>query len=49
MKDIGIVASAFGATPERDRWDERADINKDNRIDLKDIAIVSKNFGKTDP
>jgi hypothetical protein len=45
MKDIGIVASAFGATPERDRWDERADINKDNRIDLKDIAIVSKNFG----
>jgi hypothetical protein len=47
IKDIAIVAQAFGETPEQPRWNPIADINKDDKIDIRDIAIVAKNFGKT--
>jgi ABC-type transport system substrate-binding protein len=47
IRDIAIVARAFGETPERPRWNPQADINKDSQIDIRDIAIVAKNFGKT--
>jgi parallel beta-helix repeat protein len=47
IRDLSIVASAFGETPERPRWDERADINKDGKVDIRDISIVAKNFGKS--
>ena len=46
MKDVGIVAKAFGATPSNPRWDPAADLDGDGRIDMKDIAIVAANFGK---
>jgi parallel beta-helix repeat protein len=47
IRDIAIVAQAFGETPEQSRWNPKADINKDGKIDIRDIAIVAKNFGKT--
>ena len=46
LKDIGIVARAFGATPSDPRWAPAADLNGDGRIDVKDISIVASNFGK---
>ncbi len=46
MKDVGIVAKAFGATPSNPRWDPTADLDGDGKIDMKDIAIVAANFGK---
>jgi len=49
MRDIAIVAQAFGETPEQPRWNPQADINKDDKIDIRDIAIVAKNFGKKYP
>jgi PKD repeat protein len=49
IRDISIVARAFGETPERPRWNPQADINKDGKIDIRDIAIVAKNFGKHYP
>jgi hypothetical protein len=46
IRDVSIVASAFGETPERPRWNPLADINKDGKIDIRDVALVSGNFGK---
>ena len=46
IKDVGIVAKAFGATPSDPRWNPAADLNDDGKIDIRDISIVTANFGK---
>jgi uncharacterized protein (DUF2141 family) len=46
MKDIAIVAAAFGSTPSSPRWDPRADVNGDGKVNMLDVAIVASNFGK---
>jgi hypothetical protein len=46
-RDIAIASIAFGSFPEHPRWKPIADENEDNRIDVTDIALVCKNFGKT--
>lgn len=45
MKDIAIVAKAFGTFPGEPNWKPEADLNSDNKVDMKDIAIVAKLFG----
>jgi len=45
MKDIAIVAKAFGTTPDDPNWRPEADLNPNGKIDMKDIAIVAKAFG----
>jgi len=47
IKDIAIVAIAFGSFPGHPRWNPQADLYKDGKIDIRDIAIVARNFGKT--
>jgi hypothetical protein len=49
MKDIGTVASAFGAFLGHPRWNLLADQNVDGRIDLRDVAIAAKHFGEHYP
>jgi PKD repeat protein len=45
MRDIAIVARAFGSSPGDPYWNPIADLNGDGKIDMKDIAIVAKNYG----
>lgn len=45
MRDVAIVARAFGTSPGNARWDPRADISNDLKVDMKDIAVIAKNFG----
>jgi tungstate transport system substrate-binding protein len=45
MKDLGLVAHAFGARPGSLLWNADCDINADSVLDMKDIATVAKNFG----
>jgi len=49
MKDVAIVAKAFGSTPGDPHWDPVADLNGDGKIDMKDVAIVAKHFGESLP
>jgi parallel beta-helix repeat protein len=49
MKDVGVVARAFGSHPDGSRWNPLADVDGNNAIDLRDIALVAKNFGKHYP
>ena len=47
MRDLSIVALAFGSYLGDSRWNPEADINGDNKINMKDLVIICKNFGET--
>ena len=46
IRDVTIASQAFGSYPENSRWDSSADVNKDDKIDTKDIALIVSNFGR---
>jgi PKD repeat protein len=52
MKDIALVAAAFGTSPGHPRWNPDADITgpiylvPDSKIDMRDVSLVAKNFGQ---
>ena len=45
IRDIAIVARAYGSYPGSPSWNADADINGDGRVDTRDISITAKNFG----
>ncbi len=47
MRDIGMVAWAFGTQSVDPRWNPACDVNGDGRVDMRDVAIVARNFGRT--
>jgi predicted GH43/DUF377 family glycosyl hydrolase len=47
MKDVAIVARAFGSTSGDPNWNPMADLNKDGVVDKTDITMVVESFGKT--
>jgi len=54
MRDVYVVARAFGSHPNHPRWNPNADITgpqglPDEKVDMRDIYVVARNFGKTDP
>jgi len=52
IKDIAIVAKAFGSQPGDPNWNPYADITgptplvPDGRVDVRDVALVAKHFGE---
>jgi parallel beta-helix repeat protein len=49
MKDIALVARAFGSTPSSSNWNPNADVNCDGTINMRDIALVARHFGQHYP
>lgn len=55
MRDVAMVAKAFGSSSGDSRWNPNADITgltagvPDGQIDMRDIAFVARNFGAIDP
>lgn len=47
MKDIGLVAKAFGSYPGHERWNPICDTNNDMKIDMRDVAVAARGFGWT--
>jgi len=53
IKDIAIVALAYGSYPGHPKWNPIADITgqnylePDGEIDIRDIALVARHFGET--
>ncbi len=47
MKDIAVGAKAFGSYPIHPRWNPIVDIDKNDIINMRDIASIAMNFGKT--
>jgi len=46
MKDIAVVAQAFGTKEGDARWNSMADVNLDGVVNLFDVALVAKDFWK---
>jgi len=46
MRDIALVARAFGSYPGDENWNPIADLYPDGKINMRDIAIVARNYGK---
>jgi hypothetical protein len=42
--DLAIVCKAFASELHSPRWNSKADMTQDNKIDGRDIAICAKNF-----
>jgi parallel beta-helix repeat protein len=49
IKDILLLAKAYGTNPQSPNWNPNLDVNGDDKVDIKDILIAAKNYGKTDP
>jgi len=49
LKDLALVARAFGSTPGSPNWNPAADVNGDGVVNMKDIALVARNFGQHYP
>jgi len=54
MRDIYLVARAFGSYPGHPRWNPNVDITgpqglPDEKVDMRDVYLVARNFGKTEP
>ena len=45
--DLKEVAKAFASVPGDPKWNPDADFNEDNKIDLKDYAIIASHFEQT--
>ena len=45
MKDVAVVARAFGSRPGDPNWNPIADIDGDGIVDQTDLSIVVGNFG----
>jgi hypothetical protein len=47
MRDIASAAMAFDATPTSTNWNPSADLNRDLRINMLDLAMVCQDLYKT--
>lgn len=45
IRDIAIVACAYGSISGDPNWNSLADTNEDGKIDIHDIAFVTQDFG----
>ncbi len=43
--DVGMVVRAYNLCASGQAWNEKADINQDGTVNIKDVAITSKNYG----
>jgi hypothetical protein len=47
MRDVAIVARAFGSYPGHPLWNPDADLNGDGKVDMRDVGSVARMFGLT--
>ena len=44
IADITIWGLAFGSYPGHPRWNQRADINSDGRVDIVDAMLITREW-----
>jgi hypothetical protein len=47
--DLNICTQSLSSSPGQPKWDIDCDMNLDNKIDAKDISLITLNTGKTIP
>lgn len=46
MRDAGEAVLAFNSFPGTDRWNANADLDNNDRVDMRDIVMIILNFNK---
>jgi len=46
VQDFAVAANAFGSCPGHRRWNPIADLNKDSIVNMIDMVLIARNFGK---
>ena len=46
IRDIALVARAFGSTPTSPNWNPAADISGDGIVNMQDITLVARHLGQ---
>jgi tRNA U34 2-thiouridine synthase MnmA/TrmU len=41
------VAKAYGANPQSPNWNPNPDVDCNDKVEIKDILITAKNYGKS--
>lgn len=47
LTDLNLQKEAFRSHPGHPNWDPIADLNKDNWVNILDLSMVAKDYGKT--
>jgi parallel beta-helix repeat protein len=47
IRDVFVIAMAFGSTPGDPNWNPIADLNNDGTVNILDVFAVAWDFGKT--
>lgn len=47
IRDISIVARAYGSYPGKPNWNPIADVYPDLEINIRDVSIVARDYGKS--
>jgi hypothetical protein len=47
MRDMELVIGKYGKCAGQDGWEYMADVNPDMKIDVSDLWVVARNFGKS--
>jgi hypothetical protein len=46
IKDLAEAGKAFSTVNGSARWNSRADVVEDGKVDIKDISTIAKHFGE---
>jgi len=45
--DLTLLTAAYGSNPSKPNWNPKADLNRDNLVNVLDLFMLGKNFDKT--
>lgn len=46
-KDLSQLTAAYSSAPAEPNWNPNSDIDTDNIVDISDLFLLGKNFGKS--
>jgi hypothetical protein len=49
IQDLRIVTTAFGSNSGDSNWNKAADLDSTGWVNILDVTIVAKNYGRTAP
>lgn len=47
--DLSKMSEAYGSSPPEPNWYANCDTNNDDMIDIYDLSLIGKNYGKSEP
>ncbi len=47
LRDIALLIGVYGTTPASPNWNPNADLNRDLKVNMHDVAIACQDFTKT--